>query len=68
MTQSKPLSYQKALAELEKTLEELQGGKIDIDHLSEKLKQAYNLIQICRKKIQSAEMEIKKINKEFKKE
>jgi len=67
MTQSKSLSYQKALTELEKTLEELQGEKIDVDHLSEKLKQAYKLIQICRKKIQSAEMEIKKINKEFKK-
>ncbi len=66
MVQSKKeISYEKALAELEKILEELQNETVDIDRLSERLRKAYGLIEICRRKIDAAETEIQKINKQF---
>lgn len=66
MTQSKKqISYRKALSDLEKILAELQGEEVDVDRLSEKLKKAYQLIEVCRQHISSAETEIKKINKQF---
>jgi exodeoxyribonuclease VII small subunit len=59
----KDVSYQQALLKIEKIIKELQGETVDVDQLSVKLKEAYNLIEVCRAKIKSAETEIKKINK-----
>lgn len=64
---SKIVSYQKALNDLEKILEDLRDEKIDIDHLSTKLKKAYELLKICQAKIDLAELEINKINNTFNK-
>lgn len=61
----KEISYQEALKELEAILEDLQEETVDVDHLSEKLKRAYELIAVCRTKINSAETEVKKINQKF---
>ncbi len=61
----KNIAYQKALEELEKILNELQTETVDIDQLSKKLNKAYELIEICRSKISSAEAEVKKINEQF---
>ena len=68
MAQSKKISYQDALSELEEILSELSSEKVDIDQLSGKLKRAYGLIDICRSRIRSAEAEVKKINNQFKNE
>jgi exodeoxyribonuclease VII small subunit len=65
MAQSLKISYQKSLAELERIIEELQDEKISIDDLPIKLKRAYELIELCQKKIILAETEIKKINDHF---
>lgn len=62
---NKEISYQEALKELEAILEDLQEETVDVDHLSEKLKRAYELIAVCRAKIKSAETEVKKINQKF---
>jgi len=61
----KTISYQRALEELDEILKSLQDETVDIDHLSEKLKRAYELIEICRSKIKSAELEVQKINQKF---
>jgi exodeoxyribonuclease VII small subunit len=64
---SKNISYQKALNDLERILEDLRNEEIDIDHLSTKLKKAYELLKICQDKIDLAELEINKINNTFNK-
>ena len=67
MAQNKKISYRDAIKDLEKILSEMGSDKVDIDCLSEKMKRAYELIEICRSRIKSTETEIKKINQQFKK-
>ncbi len=67
MVKNSEVSYQAALKELEKILLELNSENVDIDRLAERLKRAYILIDVCRSRIKSAEIEIEKINQKFKK-
>jgi len=43
----------------------LREEKVDIDELSKSLKEAYQLVNTCRQKIQKAEMEVKRIDQQF---
>ena len=58
-------SYAEALKKLEDILESLREEKVDIDELSKSLKEAYQLVDTCRQKIQKAEMEVQKIDEQF---
>jgi len=51
-------SYDKAYAELEKILEELQGESISIDKLSQKIKKANELINFCKTRLREVEAEL----------
>ncbi len=59
------ISYAEALEKLEDILESLREEKVDIDELSKSLKEAYQLVNTCRQKIQKAEMEVKRIDQQF---
>jgi exodeoxyribonuclease VII small subunit len=54
-------SYNEAFTKLESICKEIEGGKIDIDTLSEKVKEASTLIKICKEKIYKVDEDIKKI-------
>jgi exodeoxyribonuclease VII small subunit len=60
-------SYSEALKELNEILAGLESDTIDVDELSLQVKRAVELIKVCRGKIDSTEMEIKKIVEEFEK-
>lgn len=62
---SNKISYESALARLQEILEELREEKVNVDELSKQLKEAYQLVSVCRQKIKSVEMEIQRIDKEF---
>lgn len=62
------IKYSQALRELEKIIEDLQQENIDVDELTQKVKRATELINICRQKIQNTELEIKNILERFEKE
>lgn len=49
------LSYEKALAELQDIVGELQQQTVSIDDLSEKVKRANELIQYCKAKLRATE-------------
>lgn len=64
----KTMNYAQAMAELNGLVEKMQSEELDIDELSGAVTRAMGLIKLCRKKIQSAETEVKKIIEESEKE
>jgi exodeoxyribonuclease VII small subunit len=57
----KEISYNEAFTKLESICKEIESGKIDIDTLSEKVKEASTLIKVCKEKIYKVDEDIKKI-------
>lgn len=64
----KEVKYSEAIEELNGILADLESENVDVDELSLKVKQAVELIKICRGKIEKTELEVKKIVKEFEKD
>lgn len=60
-----PDSYEKAIAELERIVNELDSNKIDVDALSEKVQRASFLIEWCNERITAAELAIESIAIDF---
>ena len=50
-----------AVGELEEILRRIEGEEIDIDELASELKKASHLLELCRSKIQRAEIEVTQI-------
>ena len=57
----KNISYKQAISELEKILKELENNDVDVDDLTEKVKRAAELIEVCKEKLFHADAEIEKI-------
>ncbi|GHV35244.1 hypothetical protein FACS1894178_4410 [Bacteroidia bacterium] len=51
-------NYEKAYQELATIVMEIEKGDIGLDQLSEKIKQATQLLKICREKLMSTEKEV----------
>jgi len=51
-------NYEKAKAELETILEELERGEAGIDTLARQVKRAAELIRLCREKLKNTEREV----------
>ena len=56
-----PLSYTQASERLEEIIQALEDGEIDIDELSANVKEAAQLLDLCKKKIEQADIEVKDI-------
>ena len=55
------LRFGEAIEELESILRRVESEEIDIDDLAEELKNAAQLLDICRSKIRQAELEVTQI-------
>lgn len=55
------LSFSQAMEELEGVLRRIDGDEIDIDQLGTELGRAAELLELCRKKIRRAEVEVQQI-------
>ena len=53
--------YNKAIKRLEEIIGKIENEEIDVDELSEKVKEAVELITICKERIEKAEMEVKRV-------
>jgi exodeoxyribonuclease VII small subunit len=62
----KELSYKEAFARLEEIRKLIESNSLDVDDLSEKLKEASGLLKICKEKLFSVNEETKKILEEIK--
>ncbi len=70
MTSKKPekgLTYAAASEELQKILEGLEQGEIDVDELSARVSRAAELIEFCQKRLRDAEVEVKRVTERFEK-
>ncbi len=59
------VKYGKSIKKLEEIIEKIEREEIDVDELSESVKEAVALIKTCKGKIEKAEMEIKKVVEDF---
>jgi len=55
------VKYGKSLKKLEEIIEKIESEEIDVDELSESVKEAVSLIKTCKSKIEKAEFEVKKV-------
>jgi len=61
----KSMSYSEAVTSIEELLQLIETGELDVDDLAEKVKQASELLKVCKGKLFSTEKEIEKILKEM---
>jgi len=54
------------MKKLEDIIESIENEEVDVDELSEKVREAVTLIKDCKGKILKAETEVKKVVDEFK--
>jgi exodeoxyribonuclease VII small subunit len=56
-----PPGYADALRELDTILRELEGSDVDVDRLAERVARAVELINLCRDKITTADLQIRQV-------
>jgi len=61
----KDFSFNDAVKEIEKILQNIETGNLDVDKLSDEVKRASELIKQCQKKLRSTEEEINSIFKDM---
>jgi len=54
------LTYTSAITELEKIVEEIESGEIDVDVLTVKVKRASELIKFCKDSLRNTRKEVEK--------
>ena len=54
------LTYTSASTELEKIVEEIESGEIDVDVLTVKVKRASELIKFCKDSLRNTQKEVEK--------
>ncbi len=63
-----PESYSLAFEELQRIVSEMERGDIGIDELAVNVKRASELIQFCRNKLKTTEMDVAEILKQLEEE
>ena len=54
-------TYAAAVDELEAILAELEGDRLDVDQLAERVARAAQLIRLCRERIRATRLEVEQI-------
>jgi exodeoxyribonuclease VII small subunit len=62
------VKYSKAIERLDEIISQIESDDIDVDELSLRVKEAVNLVKLCKAKIDKAEMEVKQVVDDFAKE
>ena len=58
-------TYNEAVEKLREIVADIENGDLDVDILSEKVKEATRLIKLCKEKLYKAAGEVKKILEEL---
>lgn len=56
----KQISYQEALSKLENIVEKIENEEMDVDELSNQVKQAVDLVNTCKARLRNTEEELQK--------
>lgn len=57
--ENKELSYSEAMAEIEKIVRAINDNELDVDSLGRQVARATELIELCKAKLEKAQLEIK---------
>ena len=63
--ETKKESYNEAVEKLQAIVKDIESGELDVDVLSEKVKEASRLIKLCKEKLFKADEDVKKILEEI---
>ena len=55
------MKYEEAMKRLEEIVGQIEGGKLDIDVISDRLKEAQTLIKFCKDKLYETDEEVRRI-------
>ena len=55
------IKYGKSIKRLEEIIEKIESEEIDVDELSERVKEAVALLKVCKDKIEKADLEVKRV-------
>lgn len=55
------LTYTEAMKQLEEISRSISSGELDVDQLAAKLKQAKELVEFCKQKLQAVEADVNQI-------
>lgn len=61
MAKKTEMTYEKAMEQLEQIVRSVENNELDIDRLSEKLKEAQGLIRLCKERLYKADEQVKQI-------
>ncbi len=61
----KPLSYSEAIAAIDEILEQIETGELDVDELASRVRQATELLKLCKGKLFNTTKEIDKVLREM---
>ncbi len=56
-----PQKYEEAFARLQEIVRKMEGGQLDIDQITAHMKEAQELITLCKKPLTETEKEIDKL-------
>lgn len=55
------IKYEKAIERIEEIVDQIEQGKLDIDSVTDRIKEAQKLISVCKDKLLKTEQEVNKI-------
>lgn len=55
------IKYTKAVKKLDDILAKIESQEIDVDELADNVKEAVDLLKVCKNKIEKAQLEVKKV-------
>ena len=65
---SNQIKYREAVERLDEIISQLDQEDVDVDVLAEQVKEAVELIRVCKAKIDKAELQVKKVVDDFSKD
>jgi exonuclease VII small subunit len=57
----KDIKYEEAVRQLEAIVDKMERGELDIDSMAAQLKQAQELVKLCKQKLKRTDDEIQKL-------
>lgn len=57
----KDIKYEEAVRQLEAIVDKMERGELDIDSMAAQLKQAQELVKLCKQKLKRSDDEIQKL-------
>lgn len=63
-TMQKKTTYEEAMSRLEEIVQSMEDGNLDLDTLTEQLREAKGLIKLCKDKLTKTDAEINEILKD----